>query len=112
MNEMPILRRGAGSMRVTSAVPSPTAAGVTARRFTFAFNDALRRDTQEKRRRAVADFLEEWAGAQIVAERVDRHTMRCHVVMTTARAVPVQTAEQFIAECPHVVKGSLEPLPD
>jgi len=105
-----ILRRGAGSMRVTSRVPSPTAAGVTARRFTFAINDALRRDTQEKRRRAVADYLDGWAGAAIVAERVDRHTQRCHVTFTTARAMPVKVVQQFLADCPHVVKGSAEPV--
>lgn len=107
-----ILRRGAGSMRVTSRAPSPTAAAGHARRFTFAFNDALRRDTQEKRRRAVADYLEEWAGTVIMGERVDRHTLRCHVTIATARSMPVQIVEQFIADCPHVVRGSLEPLAD
>lgn len=107
-----ILRRGAGLMRFTSRVPSPTAAGVTARRFTFAFADSIRREVQTKRRQAISDFLEQWAGSTIVAERVDRHTMRCHVTFTIVRHMPVNTVKQFIDECPHVVRGSLEPVAD
>jgi hypothetical protein len=62
------LRRGAGSMRHTSRVPSPTAAGDTARRFTFAFQDSPRREGQAKRREAIAEYVEGWAGE---AERVE-----------------------------------------
>ena len=107
-----ILRRGAGSMRVTSRAPSPTAAAGHARLFTFAFNDSIRRAMQEQRRRSVADYLDGWVGVEVVAERLERDTMQCHVTFTTRRAMPVQIVEQFIADCPHVVRGSLEPLTD
>lgn len=101
-----ILRRGAGLMRHTSRVPRPTAAAGMSQRFTFAFVDALRRDSQAKRRQAVADYIDGWAGAVIEAERVDRHTMRCHVTFATRRPVPVKVAEQFIRDCPHYARGS------
>jgi hypothetical protein len=32
--------------------------------------------------------------------------MRCYVTFTTARAVTVEVAEQFIRECPHVMRGT------
>ena len=103
-----ILRRGAGSMRFTSRVPSPTAAAGTARRFTFAFTDSIRRAMQEQRRRAVADYIDGWADAVIVAERLERSAMQCHVTFTTRRAMPVRIVEQFIADCSHVVRGTVE----
>jgi hypothetical protein len=97
------LRRGVWSMRFTSRVPRPTAAGDTGRRFTFAFQDSPRREVQAKRRLAIAEYLDGWAGAEIVGEHREGDTLRCYVTFTTTRAVPVEIAEQFVAECPHVV---------
>jgi hypothetical protein len=100
------LRRRAEAQRVTSRAPRSTAAGDKARRFTFAFLDSSRREVQAKRRQAIAEHLEGWAGAEIVAERLERDTLRVWVVFTAARAVPVEVAEQFVGECPHVVRGT------
>jgi len=100
------LRRRAEAQRVTSRAPRSTAAGDKARRFTFAFQDSPRRDVQAKRRLAIAEYLDGWAGAEIVAERLERDTLRVWVTFTTARAVPVEIAEQFVRECPHVVRGT------
>ena len=110
MTAIQFLRRGAGSMRTPPRVPSPTAAGATARRFTFAFQDSPRREGQAKRREAIAEYVEGWAGAEIVAERRERDTMRCYVTFTTARAVAVEVAVEFIRECPHVVRGTFTGL--
>jgi hypothetical protein len=97
-------------MRTPPRVPSPTAAGATARRFTFAFQDSPRREGQAKRREAIAEYVEGWAGAEIVAERRERDTLRCYVTFTTARAVAVEVAVEFIRECPHVVRGTFTGL--
>jgi hypothetical protein len=110
MTAIQFLRRGAGSMRTPPRVPSPTAAGATARRFTFAFQDSPRREGQAKRREAIAEYVEGWAGAEIVAERRERDTLRCYVTFTTARAVAVEVAVEFIRECPHVVRGTFTGL--
>jgi hypothetical protein len=79
-------------------------------RFTFAFQDSPRREGQAKRREAIAEYVEGWAGAEIVAERRERDTLRCYVTFTTARAVAVEVAEEFIRECPHVVRGTFTGL--
>jgi hypothetical protein len=47
------------------------------------------------------------AGAEIVAERRERDTLRCYVTFTTVRPVAVEVAEEFVRECPHVVRGTL-----
>jgi hypothetical protein len=106
MTAIQFLRRRAEAPRVTSRAPRPTAAGDKARQFTFAFHDSPRREGQAKRREAIADYLEGWDGVQIVAERRERDTLRCYVTFTTARAVAVEVAEEFIRECPHVVRGT------
>ncbi len=102
------LRRGAGSMTCSTSrvVPSPAAAGATARRFRFAFRDSSRREVQAKRRQAIADYLDGWAGCEIVGERGEFDTLRCWVTFTTARPVPVEVAAAFVRECPHVVRGT------
>ena len=61
---------------------------------------------QAKRRLAIAEYLDGWDGVQIVGERRERDTMRCYVTFTTVRAVAVEIAEQLVAECPHVVRGT------
>lgn len=91
-------------MLFTSNSTSPTAAGHTLRRLRFVFADTNQRAASTKRRMAVASYIEEWAGARIVREQsFDRE---CVVIVETARAVPVEVAEQFIRECPHYVKGT------
>ncbi len=102
------LRRGAGLMTCATSrvVPSPTAAGDTARRFRFAFQDSLRREVQAKRRQAIADYLDGWAGAEIVAEHREGDTLPVWVTFTTCRPVDVSVAEAFARECPHCVAGT------
>ena len=87
-------------------VPSPTAAGATARRFRFAFRDSHRRDVQAKRREAIADYLAGWAGAEIVAEHREPGTLTTWVTFTTSRWVPVAVAAAFVQGCPHVTRGT------
>lgn len=89
-------------------VPSPTAAGATARRFRFAFNDSPRREVQAKRRAAIAEHLDGWAGAEIVGEEREPGTLRVWVTFTTARLVPVKVAAAFVKECPHVTRGTFK----
>lgn len=84
-------------------VPSPTAAGDTARRFTFAFQDGVRREVRVSRRQAIADYLDTWAGSRIVSERREGDTLRVWVTFTTCRPVRVEIAERFIRECPHAM---------
>jgi hypothetical protein len=91
-------------------VPSPTVRGATARRFRFAFRDSPRREVQAKRRQAIADYLDGWAGCEIVSERREGDTLRVWVTFTTCRPVRVEIAEQFIRECPHVVRGTFTGL--
>ena len=76
----------------------------------FAFQDSPRSEGQAKRREAIAEYGKGWAGAEIVAERRERDTLRCYVTFTTARAVAVEVAEQFVRECPHVVRGTFKGL--
>jgi hypothetical protein len=54
------------------------------------------------------EYVEGWAGAEIVAERRERDTLAVLRAFTTARAVAVEVAEQFVAECPRVVRGKFE----
>lgn len=87
------LRRGAGSMRYTSRIPCPAAAGSALRRLQFVFADTNQRAASEKRRKAVA----EQDGAE------------CVVIVEVARPVPVEIAEQFVRECPHYVRDTFAP---
>jgi hypothetical protein len=87
-------------------VPSPTAAGDKARRFRFAFQDSRRREVQAKRRQAIADYLDGWAGSQIVAEEREAGTLLCWVTFTTAPRLPIKAVAAFIKECPHVADGT------
>jgi hypothetical protein len=89
-------------------VPSPTAAGDTARRFRFAFQDSPRREVQAKRREAIADYLDGWAGSQIVAEEREAGTLRCWVTVTTVRRLPIKAVAEFIRECPYVARGTFD----
>jgi hypothetical protein len=93
-------------MRDTSTLPSPTAAGATARRFRFAFRDSPRPEVQASRREAIAAHLDGWAGCEIVNEHRPPGTLRCWVTFTTARRVPVEVAAAFVRECPHVTRGA------
>ncbi len=95
-------RGGAGEPRADASD-----AGDTARQFTFAFQDGVRRDVRTSRRKAIANYIDTWAGADVVAERREMDTLRCWVTFTTARPVRIEVAEQFVSECPHYVRGTL-----
>ncbi len=52
------------------------------------------------------EYLDGWAGSQIVAEHRECDTLRVWVTFTTARPVRIKVAAAFIRECPHVVRGT------
>jgi hypothetical protein len=74
------------------------------RRFRFAFADVQRLAASAKRREAVAEHVEAWMGAAIVAEQ--RHGSECLVTVETGRPVSVAVAERFCRECPHYIRHS------
>lgn len=108
MNEVPTLRCGAGSMRRTSRVPSPAAAGLPARRFAFQFVQASSRETPAQRRLAVAEYLEGWPSVRIVAEGPGDGKRRRRVVIALPRPLPLDAVRDYLADCPHVVRGTVE----
>lgn len=99
-------------MRHTSRVPSPTAAAATARRFVFTFKDSPRRDVAAQRRQEIGDYLDGWSSIDIVCERVDAKARRCSVTLQAVRPLTLAAVRDYLADCPHVVRGSLEPLHD
>ncbi|MFM8496570.1 MAG: hypothetical protein ACKOEM_13765 [Planctomycetia bacterium] len=101
-------RRGAGSMRRTSCVPSPTAATATAQRFTFVFRDSPRREVAVQRRLVIAEHFDGWPAASIVGECVDANARRCTVAISTARPVTVEAVRGYLADCPHIEARTVE----
>lgn len=102
-------RRGAEAVLLTSRAARPTAAVRMVRRLRFVIADAARRSASVKRRNEVADYIEGWAGARIVAER--RCGTEVIVIVEAARPVPLAVAEKFIRECPHYVRDTFAPAP-
>lgn len=95
-------------MRVTSAVPSPTAAAGLARRFVFTFIDSPRREVALQRRLAVADYIDGLPSVWIVSECADAHARRCRVTLHAARPLTLDAVRDYLADCPHVVRGAVE----
>jgi hypothetical protein len=89
---------------MSSRTISRQASAEKCRRFRFAFADVQRLAASAKRREAVAEHVEAWMGAAIVAEQ--RHGSECLVTVETGRPVPVAVAERFCRECPHYVRDT------
>ena len=91
-------------MPITSKLSGPTVAARTATRFRLVFTDSVRRAVSIKRREAVDEYLAGWMMARIASEQ--QCGRECIVVIELPRPVAVETAEQFIKECPHYASGT------
>jgi len=78
------------------------------RGFRFAFADSKRRDISSKRTAAVAEYVQAWLSASIVAER--RLGSECLVTVALPRPVPSAVAERFCRECPHYIRDTFAPM--
>lgn len=74
------------------------------RRFHFAFDNGKRRPVMLTRHQAVAEYVESWLDATIVAERTCG--TECRVTVEIGRPVPVPAAERFCRECPHYIRDT------
>jgi hypothetical protein len=89
---------------MTSSTISRQASAPQCRRFRFAFADASKPAASARRTAAVADHVETWMNAAVIAEQ--RLGSECLVTVETGRPVPVAVAERFCRECPHYVRGT------
>ncbi len=104
------LRRGAGSMTCNTSrvVPSPTAAGATARRFRFVFQAGHTRAVRERRRLDIAEYLGNWVPLRIMAEQAVGN--RCYLWVEAARPVEAKAAADYVQDCPAYVPGTFKVL--
>jgi hypothetical protein len=74
------------------------------RRFRFVFADSPRKSVSAKRVAAVAEYVESWMDAGIIA--ACQAGGECLVTVEIGRPVPVAVAERFCRECPHYVRDT------
>jgi hypothetical protein len=93
---------------MTSSTISRQASATKCRRFRFAFADASKPAVSARRTAAVAEHVEAWMNAAIIAEQ--RLGSECLVTVEVGRPVPVAVAERFSRECPHYVRYSFSAI--
>ena len=86
---------------------APTAAG---RRFRFQVRLVGKAQQRERRRQAVAEYLDGWVPLRLVAEQPDGR--QCWLWIEAARPVPTAAADDFVRGCPGYVAGSFKMLID
>ena len=74
------------------------------RRFRFVFSDSPKKAVSAKRAAAVAEYVEAWLDASIVAACQAKG--ECMVTVEIGRPVPAAVAERFCRECPHYVRDT------
>lgn len=74
------------------------------RRFRFVFSDSPKKAVSAKRVAAVAEYIEAWLDASIVAACQAKG--ECMVTVEIGRPVPAAVAERFCRECPHYVRDT------
>jgi hypothetical protein len=90
-----------------STRPGPTVAG---RRFRLQVKLVGKAQQRERRRQAVAEYLDGWVPLRLVAEQPEGN--RCWLWIEAARPLPAAAADDYVRGCPGYVPGSFKMLAD